>query len=249
MQRAESAAMEWTHRSSFSVLAALHIGQHRAPRSAESRTAALARAGTTETHNDTATDRSTPMFTRSLRASRALALVIAVAAIGLLAASCGDDDVDPAREGGALTTPTGGAEDDHAAEEGEDDHADFAFGEPAEPADATETVQVSMNDDFTYEPPSITVPVGETVLFEVTNDGAIVHEFTLGDHELQLEHEEEMAEMEGGMMMQDEPNAIAVEPGETKELAFTFTEAGSLEYACHEPGHYDAGMIGELVVE
>ncbi len=172
------------------------------------------------------------MFTRSMRALRATALIIALSALTLLAAGCGDDDSDSS-----------------AVDTTDDDHATFAFGEPADPDDATQTIEVSMLDTLAYDSPSITVPVGETVLFEVTNDGAIPHEFVLGDHELQLEHEEEMSEMDGDTEMHGEPNAIAVEPGETKELAFTFVEAGSLEYGCHEPGHYDGGMVGELVVE
>lgn len=183
------------------------------------------------------------MFTQPMRALRATALIIALSALSLSAAGCGDDT-----DSSAMDMP----DEDHAAESGdgdEEDRATFAFGEPGDPDDATETIEVSMLDTLAYDPPSITVPVGETVVFEVTNDGAIPHEFVLGDHELQLEHEEEMSEMDGDMETHDEPNAVLVDPGETKDLAFTFTEAGSLEYGCHEPGHYDGGMVGELVVE
>lgn len=193
------------------------------------------------------------MTTQRPRAHRATTLLVLAAALALLGAACGDDDTETF-ESGALTSTTAGADGtgDREAENGhgdEDDHSSFAFGEPADPADASRTIEVAMMDSFEYEPPSITVDVGETVLFEVTNGGAIPHEFVLGDHDLQVDHEQEMAEMEGGMMMGDEPNAVAVAPGETKELAFTFTEAGQIEYACHEPGHYDAGMIGDLTVE
>ncbi len=106
-----------------------------------------------------------------------------------------------------------------------------------------------MLDSLSYDPPSVTVQAGKTVDFEVTNEGKLLHEFVLGDHQLQLDHEEEMANMAPGMVMGDEPNAIAVQPGETKQLAFTFTEPGEYTYACHQPGHYDAGMIGTITVE
>lgn len=53
---------------------------------------------------------------------------------------------------------------------------------------------------------------------------------------------------EGEMVMHDEPNAVSLQPGETKELTGTFTSAGELIYGCHEPGHYDAGMRGTLTV-
>ena len=85
--------------------------------------------------------------------------------------------------------------------------------------------------------------VGETITFRVTNEGNIPHDFTLGTAEMQDEHEEEMGE---GPMMHDEPNAVSVEPGETKELTWMFTEEGTTLYGCHEPGHYDAGMVGEV---
>lgn len=48
---------------------------------------------------------------------------------------------------------------------------------------------------------------------------------------------------EGEMVMHDEPNAVSLQPGETKELTWTFTSAGELIY-----GHYDAGMRGTLTV-
>ena len=49
-------------------------------------------------------------------------------------------------------------------------------------------------------------------------------------------------------MRHDQPNSISLEPGETKELTWRFAGAGTLEYACHEPGHYEGGMHGRLVV-
>ena len=51
----------------------------------------------------------------------------------------------------------------------------FSSGHPASPADASQTIQSSMKDSFSYEPSSITVQSGETVAFEVTNDGTVTH--------------------------------------------------------------------------
>lgn len=33
------------------------------------------------------------------------------------------------------------------------------------------------------------------------------------------------------------PNSLALQSGETKQLAWRFGHAGNLVYACHEPGH------------
>jgi len=106
-------------------------------------------------------------------------------------------------------------------------------------------VEVTLTDSFTIELASTTVPAGVPVTFVVTNAGAIVHEFLLGDEEVQAEHEQEML---AGGMAHDEPNGIAVEPGETKELTFTFEEPGETLAGCHEPGHYAAWMKVAITV-
>ena len=59
--------------------------------------------------------------------------------------------------------------------------------------------------------------------FVVKNSGAIAHEFVLGDQAAQQAHEDEMAH--GGMTM-DEPMAIGVDPGATKELTVTLGSPG-----------------------
>jgi uncharacterized cupredoxin-like copper-binding protein len=82
----------------------------------------------------------------------------------------------------------------------------------------------------------------------VTNTGEAVHEFFLGDSAMQQEHADEMADM-GSDMAHDEPYSIRLEPGETKQLTWRFADSGEVEFACHEPGHYQAGMHGRINVE
>jgi uncharacterized cupredoxin-like copper-binding protein len=95
------------------------------------------------------------------------------------------------------------------------------------------------------EPSSMTVPAGVPVTFVLTNTGAIDHEFVLGDEETQAEHEAEMA---AGGMAHDEPNAVRVAPGESKEPTYTFAEPGETLAGCHFPGHYDGGMKATITV-
>jgi uncharacterized cupredoxin-like copper-binding protein len=64
---------------------------------------------------------------------------------------------------------------------------------------------------------------------------------------MQQEHADAMAHLPEGMP-HDLPNSVSLEPGETKELTWRFGHPGTLEYACHEPGHYQAGMRGRLTV-
>ena len=125
--------------------------------------------------------------------------------------------------------------------------ASSAATSSAPPASAVATrIEVTLTDALRIEPTSMTVPAGVPVTFVVTNSGVTDHEFYLGDEEAQAEHEKEMAEMGG--MTHDEPEGIAVEPGETKELTYTFAEAGETLAGCHVAGHYGGGMKATITV-
>jgi uncharacterized cupredoxin-like copper-binding protein len=41
---------------------------------------------------------------------------------------------------------------------------------------------------------------------------------------------------------------LTVKPGETREMLWQFTKAGTGDFACLHPGHYDAGMKGSVAV-
>lgn len=132
---------------------------------------------------------------------------------------------------------------DHHAHGHEDS---FWFGHVGKLADAKRTVKLSAMD-IKFMPTDVTIQKGETVKFEIVNDGKLAHEFVLGDAAEQAEHDKEMAAMPD--MKMDHVNGVSVEPGKTASLIWTFTKAGSLQYACHVPGHYAAGMIGQLTVK
>lgn len=120
-------------------------------------------------------------------------------------------------------------------------------GGPASADASARRIEVTAADTLTFEPNGITVSAGETVTFVVTNNGQILHEFTLGDASMQKEHADMMAHMPAGMA-HDLPNSIRLQPGETKHLTWRFGGAGTIEYACHEPGHYQARMRGQITV-
>lgn len=118
---------------------------------------------------------------------------------------------------------------------------------PSASAPAVQTrIEVRMTDTLSFEPAVMTVPAGVPVTFVVTNAGVLDHEFYLGDETMQAHHEEEMLEMGG--MSHDEPEGIAVDPGETKELTYTFTTPGSTLAGCHVAGHYAGGMRAAVTV-
>jgi len=123
----------------------------------------------------------------------------------------------------------------------------FAFGRPGSERQVTRVIKIRALDNH-FEPKSVTVIRGTTVKFVVTDVGKLSHEFVLGDRIEQEEHEKEMKPM-GDMPMADEANGIDLDPGQTKTLIWTFTQKGVIEYACHSLGHFDAGMIGTVVVK
>jgi uncharacterized cupredoxin-like copper-binding protein len=117
--------------------------------------------------------------------------------------------------------------------------------EPAPSASPeVQRIEVSLSDQMLIEPARMTVHRGAPVTFVVTNTGQIEHEFYLGDEAAQAEHEEEMA---AGEPMHGHSNAVAVAPGATEELSFTFTP-GEWLAGCHVPGHYPAGMKATIFV-
>ena len=165
----------------------------------------------------------------------------------MLALAACSSDSDSAN----TTEPDGTQVDDGHDDDGHDDDGHdegFAFGDPADASDADRTIEVTMLDTMSFEPEEFEVAVGETVTFSITNAGAIDHDFTLGDEATQDAHEEEMADMSEDGHEGADANAVVVEPGETEELTWTFTTAGALLIGCHEPDHYDAGMVAQLQV-
>jgi len=131
-----------------------------------------------------------------------------------------------------------------AAAHGNEDHA--AIGVAGQAAQVTRTVDVDMSDAMRFTPSSVTVTQGETVRFTVKNSGRLKHEFVLGTaHELR-EHNELMKKFPE--MEHVEPNMVTVQPGHSGEVIWRFTKAGKVNFACLQPGHYDAGMKGAVTV-
>ena len=107
-------------------------------------------------------------------------------------------------------------------------------------------IEVQAADNMRYAPAAITVRRGETVKFVVKNTGKLPHEFVLGNAQSLKEHAETMRRYPD--MEHDDPNMAKVAPGGTGNLIWKFTRAGTVEFACLIPGHYEAGMKGRIRV-
>ena len=104
-----------------------------------------------------------------------------------------------------------------------------------------------MNDTMRYSPARIGVKRGETIRFVVKNSGQIKHEVVLGTVKELREHAALMRKFPE--MEHADPNQLAVDPGKTGELLWQFTKPGTFDFACLQPGHYEAGMHGKIAVK
>ncbi len=144
-----------------------------------------------------------------------------------------------------------------------------AAGEPGKVSDVSRTVTIDMTDNR-YSTEDLSVKAGETIRFVVSNKGQLVHEFNIGTPEMHKGHQKEMMmmvdhgvleadkinhdkmkmDMGGGKTMEhNDPNSALLEPGKSKKIVWKFSKAGTFEFACNVPGHYDAGMVGEVQVK
>ena len=122
-----------------------------------------------------------------------------------------------------------------------------AYGRPGDPKKVTRTIQVGMADTMRFSPAELTVKRGDTVRFVLRNVGKVEHEMVLGTMQELKEHLEMMKKHP--QMEHDEPNAKHVDPGKRGSLVWQFTRAGEFYYGCLEPGHFEAGMIGKVIVK
>ncbi len=122
-----------------------------------------------------------------------------------------------------------------------------SFGKPGDPKNVSRTVNVDMTDDMRFTPAAITVKRGETIRFNVRNAGKVKHEMVLGTEGELKEHYQMMMKMPE--MEHADPNAITLDGGKSGEIIWQFTKSGTVPFACLQPGHYDAGMKGTVVVK
>jgi len=121
-------------------------------------------------------------------------------------------------------------------------------------------IEMTMTE-MAFAPDDVTVTVGETVTFRLTNAGTVRHEAVFGDQSMQNEAVAQMQAMgtttslppvrgrsftvraHPGMGL---PNLISLEPGQSGDITFTFGRAANFLIQCHEDGHLEGGMTATL---
>ena len=104
------------------------------------------------------------------------------------------------------------------------------------------TINVTMTD-FQFQPSQFTVPAGQEISFNSTNNGAVIHNFVvmkLGTNAGDTFDEE------------DVPNVfweVEVPAGGSADTTFTApTEPGEYQVICRTEGHIASGMVAKLIV-
>jgi uncharacterized cupredoxin-like copper-binding protein len=85
---------------------------------------------------------------------------------------------------------------------------------------------------------------GTLVRFVVDNEDPIHHELIIGPPSVHAEHEKGTEANHPPV-----PGEVSVDPDDTGETFYRFDRPGTIEYACHLPGHYAFGMHGEITVD
>ena len=166
-------------------------------------------------------------------------LVASAASLVLAGAALAHGNEDHAAQPGAKPAAHS---DGHAHEHGESD----AIGEAGTASKVDRTVTVTMSDSMRFTPASVAAKQGETIKFVVKNAGQLKHEMVLGTEKELEEHYELMKKFPE--MEHSDPQMVTVGPGKTGEIVWRFTKSGKVDFACLQPGHYDAGMKGLVTV-
>ncbi|MDD2547601.1 MAG: cupredoxin family protein [Burkholderiaceae bacterium] len=121
-----------------------------------------------------------------------------------------------------------------------------AWGMAGDAQAVRRTITLRMGDNMRFSPRHIEVQEGETVRLRAQNQGKVLHEIVLGT-QADLEAHAQMMQKHPGME-HDEPDMAHVRPGGRGDIVWHFNRAGTFDFACLIPGHYQAGMSGTITV-
>ena len=109
-------------------------------------------------------------------------------------------------------------------------------------AGVSDTIDVTMTD-FQFQPTQFTVPAGQEITFNSSNNGAVIHNFVVM----------KLGTTAGDMFdEEDVPNVyweVEIPPGGSINTSFTAPpEPGEYQVVCRTDGHIISGMTATLTV-
>jgi len=120
------------------------------------------------------------------------------------------------------------------------DDSDASSAEALGPGTVTVVVDI---EHSSFEPSFLRVVEGTEVRFVVSNHDPIGHELIVGPPEVHDRHRNGTEAHHAA-----KPGEVSVGPDEQAVTTYVFDEPGTVEMACHLPGHYAYGMRGEIEV-
>ena len=142
------------------------------------------------------------------------------------------------------------------------------IGKIGKAKDVQKVIRVEMYDNY-FKPATYKIKAGQTVKFVVKNKGQFVHEFNIGTETQHIKHQPEMAEMTmmgilypeyidkekmkemakvNPSMKHSHGNSVLLEPGEKGEFFWKFSDNQEILVAFNVPGHYEDGMVNEIII-
>ena len=112
---------------------------------------------------------------------------------------------------------------------------------------ASTDLEVTVSE-FQFSPSSWTIPTGESISIDITNDGTVLHEWVLLQPGVTVESEADLPETEEELLADFVYVEDEVEAGDTKTLTFDAPATGTYQVICAIEGHFDGGMEGTLTV-
>lgn len=132
------------------------------------------------------------------------------------------------------------------------------IGKPGKIENVTRIINIKLYDNY-FEPKNIQAKKGETILFNIENLGQLVHEYSIATKKMHIKHQPEMLELfnkniltatkidkEKIKFVHSHKNSVLLEPQEEKKIIWKFDTTINLQAACNVPGHYEAGMAGDI---
>jgi uncharacterized cupredoxin-like copper-binding protein len=121
------------------------------------------------------------------------------------------------------------------------------WGIAGDAKDVKRSIDCRMLDTMRFSPDRVDVALNETIRFTASNNGRVLHEFVIGTKEENAAHYQLMKKFPN--MEHDEPWMAHVAAGGKSEIIWKFNRPGEFEFACLIAGHYEAGMVGKIVVK
>lgn len=120
-------------------------------------------------------------------------------------------------------------------------------GRAGDPAQVRRTVALALADSMRFLPAALAAGRGETLRIVARNEGRERHQIVLGTP-AEIAQLRELVRRDPALA-REAPSMTPLAPGASGQIVWQFDPPGTVEYACLQPGHYEAGMRGMIAVQ